>query len=215
MEDLKSTTRFDYSRFVAIAKDEASKTLEALKIPYEKVQGFLLVKGSNMIDMMGLLYKNPMGLIYGHTNVPNVSVVKDCPEAVLPTKARESDVGYDLTIIKLHKQISDNILMYDTGIKLQVPWGHYVEVYPRSSLSKTGWMLANSVGIIDSSYTGNIYVVLARSDPTTPELPLPFKGFQLVVRKQHHANFSLTEEDQLTETSRGTGGFGSTDSTAE
>lgn len=208
MEDLKSTTRFDYSRFLAIVQQEGNKTLEALKIPYEKVQGFLLVKGSNMIDMMGLLYKNPMGLIYGNTNIPNISVVKACPDAIVPTKARESDVGYDLTIIKFHKQISDDIFMYDTGIKLQVPWGHYVEVYPRSSLSKTGWMLANSVGIIDSSYTGNIYVVLSRSYPNTPDLPMPFKGFQLVVRKQHHANFVLT--DDLEETCRGEGGFGST-----
>ena len=209
MEELKSTTRFDYSAFVAIVKKEANKTLDVLKIPYENIQDYLLVKGCNMIDMLGLLYKNPMNIIYGHSNVPNIKVVKDCPEANMPTKARESDVGYDLTIIKLHKQISDNIIMYDTGIKLQVPFGHYVEVYPRSSLSKTGWMLANSVGIIDSSYTGNIYVVLSRSDPSTPELQLPFKGFQIIVREQRHANFMLS--DDIYETSRGDGGFGSTD----
>lgn len=208
MDELLKYTKFDYTSLIAIVQKEGTKLLDNLKIPYEKVQDIFIVKGSNMIDMLGFIHKNPMGVMYGQSNVPNIKVVKDCPEAVLPSRARESDVGYDLSIIKLHKKISENIFMYDTGIRLQVPWGYYVEVYPRSSLSKTGWMLANSVGIIDSSYTGNIYIVVTRNNENTPPLSLPFKGFQIIVRKQHHANFVLHEE--LAETSRGQGGFGST-----
>jgi dUTP pyrophosphatase len=97
--------------------------------------------------------------------------------------------------------------MYDTGIAVCPPDGYYTEVVPRSSLSKTGYMLANSVGIIDSSYRGSIKVVVT-GDESLKSLELPFKGFQLVVRKQYHANFA--EVDTIDETARGDGGFGST-----
>lgn len=209
MQDLlRKNIEFDYKIMVAKLHKDMRDALCSLKIPYEQIQEYLVVKGTNMIDMMGFLYKNPMLMIYGHTKVPTIKVVKDFPEAIVPFKVRESDVGYDLTIVKVHKKISDNIIMYDTGIKLQVPWGYYVEVLPRSCLSKTGWVLANSVGVIDSSYTGNIYVVLARIDCDCPELKLPFKGFQLIIRKQYHANMVCVES--ISETIRGKGGFGST-----
>jgi len=133
--------------------------------------------------------------------------------AVLPSKANESDVGFDLTIIKEHKVLRVGcVIMYDTGIKVQVPPGYYVEVVPRSSLSKTGWMLANSIGIIDNTYTGNILVALARIDKDAEELVMPFKGFQLIVREQ---SFPIVQdmtgqENLLPNTIRGEGGFGST-----
>jgi len=83
-----------------------------------------------------------------------------------------------------------------------------LEVVPRSSLSKTGWMLANSVGIIDPSYRGNIMVAVIKVDPNAQPLTLPFRGFQLVVRKQFHVD--MVNADELDETNRGHGGFGST-----
>lgn len=137
---------------------------------------------------------------------------KKCdPDAVIPTKAHPSDTGYDLTLIGMSKDMSrggQTIIMFDTGIAVCPPDGYYTEVVPRSSLSKTGFMLANSVGIIDASYRGSIKVVLT-GDDSLHSLQLPFKGFQLILRKLEEVE--AIEVDDLDETTRGTGGFGSTD----
>ena len=138
---------------------------------------------------------------------------KKCdPNAVIPTKAYPSDTGYDLTLIRVSKDMSipgfeQKIIMYDTGIAVCPPDGYYTEVVPRSSLSKTGYMLANSVGIIDASYRGSIKVVVT-GDNSLDDLSLPFKGFQLVLRKLEEVE--VVEVDDLDDTVRGDGGFGST-----
>ena len=139
---------------------------------------------------------------------------KKCAEdAVIPTKAYPSDTGYDLTITKLEKIIryptdpAMDVVMFDTGIAVACSEGYYTEVVPRSSLSKTGYMLANSVGIIDSSYRGSIKIVLT-GDKNLRNLQLPFKGFQLIIRKRIDAEVEVV--DELDETVRGDGGFGST-----
>ena len=132
-------------------------------------------------------------------------------DAVLPSKAYPNDAGYDLTLIKISKDMSRNrqtIIMFDTCIGVCPPDGYYTEVVPRSSLSKTGYMLANSVGIIDASYRGSIKVVLT-GDTSLPDLELPFKGFQLILRKLEDA--VVEEVNDLDTTARGDGGFGSTD----
>ena len=132
-------------------------------------------------------------------------------DAVIPSKAHPSDSGYDLTIIKVSKDMSrggQTIIMFDTCIAVCPPDGYYTEVVPRSSLSKTGYMLANSVGIIDASYRGSIKVVLS-GDESLRGLELPFKGFQLILRKLENAE--VIEVDDLDNTVRGDGGFGSSD----
>ena len=131
--------------------------------------------------------------------------------AVIPTKAHPSDTGYDVTLIRVSKDMSipgseQKIIMYDTGIAVCPPDGYYTEVVPRSSLTKTGYMLANSVGIIDSSYRGSIKVVVS-GDNSLDDLTLPFKGFQLILRKLEEAD--VVEVDDLDATVRGDGGFGS------
>ena len=138
-------------------------------------------------------------------------VFRSEPNAVIPTKAHPSDTGYDLTLIRMSKDMSrggQTIIMYDTGIAVCPPDGYYTEVVPRSSLSKTGYMLANSVGIIDASYRGSIKVVVT-GDNSLGGLSLPFKGFQLILRKLEEAD--VVEVDDLDVTVRGDGGFGSTD----
>ena len=131
--------------------------------------------------------------------------------AVIPTKAHPSDTGYDVTLIRVSKDMSipgseQKIIMYDTGIAVCPPDGYYTEVVPRSSLTKTGYMLANSVGIIDSSYRGSIKVVVS-GDNSLDDLTLPFKGFQLILLKLEEAY--VVEVDDLDATVRGDGGFGS------
>ena len=141
-----------------------------------------------------------------------IKCVRKYSDAVLPTKAHESDIGWDLVAIREHKVINENIIMYDTGIVTIPPKGYYIEILPRSSISKTGWMLANSVGTIDPEYRGNLYIVLTRVVKNMPKIELPFCNCQLVLRKIEKASLVEVTEEEIDITERGSGGFGSTGS---
>lgn len=140
---------------------------------------------------------------------PCVLFVRDDPNAMIPTKGTPLSVGYDLTAISVAKKIGSRTTLYDTGIKVQPPCGYYTEILPRSSLSKTGYMLSNSVGTIDPDYTGRLLIALTKVDDSLPDLELPFTRCQLILRKAEFYNMCDTEK--LEETVRGDGGFGSTD----
>ncbi len=142
------------------------------------------------------------------TNVIKVKKVDE--NAVIPTRATTGSVGYDLTAIKLYKRVSENTYLYDTGIQIAPPRGYYTEIVPRSSLIKTGYILANSIGVIDSDYRGNVMIALTKVDQSAPDLELPFTKCQLLVRKEE-IDFVFEPAETLEETVRGNGGFGSTD----
>lgn len=148
-------------------------------------------------------------LILSKNYKPTIKVVKTAPDAVIPSKAFEEDAGYDLTIIKKLKDFNSKTSLYDTGIKIEIDEGYYTEIIPRSSISKYGYILANNVGIIDNHYRGNLMIALTKIADDAPDIELPFKCCQLIVRKQIFSNlYEIT--DDLTETARNTGGFGST-----
>jgi dUTP pyrophosphatase len=134
--------------------------------------------------------------------------MKTHPDAVVPYKTRESDVGYDLTLIAVHKKVNEHVTLYDTGLKVKVANGYYLEIVPRSSIIKSGHIMANNIGIIDRSYEGNLYVALAKLGADVKDIELPYRGFQLILRKQVHGVFE--EMDFVDSSSRGSGGFGST-----
>ena len=130
------------------------------------------------------------------------------PEAVVPSKSRMSDVGWDLTAISKVKDINSTTVMLDTGIIVSPQLGYFSKIYPRSSLVKSGYMLANSVGIIDATYRDSLKICLVKVDPDAPALVFPFKCCQLIFEKQIHV--SMESVDVLEETARDVGGFGST-----
>ena len=205
----ESKALYHPTRGIYYKTNEVIEALAALNIKYvTPVEGQVGVIGFDYVDLVHML-----GLKVNTLPDPAIKVyaIKMAPGAIIPSKARGSDVGYDLTIIEKVKELSHGGVMYDTGIQMRVPWGHYLEILPRSSLSKTGWMLANSVGVIDPSYTGNLLVAVTRVNPDAPPLPLPFRGFQLVVRRQFEMDIcEMNAEDDTTVTARGAGGFGST-----
>lgn len=141
----------------------------------------------------------------------NIKVKKSDTNAVLPFKNNEEDVGYDLTIIKKSdKPPSGQTILYNTCIRVIPPEGYYTTVIPRSSIYKSGYILANSEGIIDPNYRGDIHVPLIKVDPTKPDLELPFRGFQLILKKFEKSFIVEDEEAFIEQTNRGEGGFGST-----
>lgn len=92
------------------------------------------------------------------TNVLPVKIAKLVKEAVIPTKANPTDAGLDLVAVS--KTVTDlgksGFIEYGTGLSIAIPYGYVGLLYPRSSISKTGLILANSVGVIDSGYRGEI-----------------------------------------------------------
>ena len=156
-----------------------------------------------------------------------LSFKKHSEDAIIPTKAGPNEIGFDLTITKIVKDIDyevvivratdkiikftkkSNTKIYDTGISVEPSKGLYVEIVPRSSLSKTGYMLTNSIGIIDPTYRGTLKVVLTKVEEGAPNLELPCKKFQLIPRRVIDVETRVV--DELSETERGDGGFGSTD----
>jgi dUTP pyrophosphatase len=143
---------------------------------------------------------------------PSVHFIRDDHRAVLPTKGTELSIGYDLTVIDTVKKFSEKTTLFDTGLKVTPPKGYYTEIVPRSSLSKTGYILANSVGIIDEDYRGRLMIALTKVDDSMPDLVPPFTRCQLILRKGYYYKVDdVTEYYKEDNTSRGSGGFGSTD----
>lgn len=134
--------------------------------------------------------------------------VKLNESAVAPSKVRASDAGYDLTLIRKIKQSGD-VTFYGTGLAMMPPDGYYLQLVPRSSISKTDYILANNIGIIDPTYRGEIIVALRKvsGDPNA-ELELPCRMVQVIPAPINHFDISLV--DNLVNTSRDSGGFGST-----
>lgn len=174
----------------------------------------------NAIDFLGHVYHREriighsfydkfIFLLTGQTHLDSCLVYRTCPEAVLPSQSRVTDAGHDLTIIKKVKNMTPKVSLYDTGLRVRVPHGYYTEIVPRSSLSKSGYMLANSIGVIDRGYHGNLLIALAKIDDEVPPLSLPFRCCQIIFRKQEFLRIEEIDID-LEETSRGAGGFGST-----
>jgi dUTP pyrophosphatase len=195
------------------------KVSDYSELPNELTDTSVTFNGTNAIDFLGRVYdgefpESPKYLSYLNLlglkgNMPQLLVFRTDDRAVLPTKARMSDVGYDLTIIKEFKKLTGNCTLYDTGIVVKPEYGYYTEIVPRSSLSKSGYILANSIGIIEQSYSGKLLVALIKVDKDSPDIELPYKCCQLIVRKQEYSQ--VQEVGTMFDiTDRGSGGFGST-----
>ncbi len=141
------------------------------------------------------------------TAYPQFKCVKTRPDAVLPTKLRASDAGYDLTVIERTKTVGD-VEFYDTGIKAQTTHGWWLMLAARGSITKTDYILANGVGVVDRTYTGNIIVALRKCRPEA-RLDLPCRIAQLIPMVSVHLG-SAVVVDELESTDRAEGAFGST-----
>jgi dUTP pyrophosphatase len=129
------------------------------------------------------------------------------PTAVMPKRATDGAAGFDLTAVTC-KYGDNGKVFYDTGIAVEIPAGYVGLVFQRSSVHKTGLMLCNAVGVIDADYRGSIqFVFRVGYGGCSPYKPGDRIG-QLVIVQNPQIEF--VESDKLSETARGTGGYGST-----
>jgi dUTP pyrophosphatase len=134
-----------------------------------------------------------------------VKIKKLSPEAVIPTYAKDGDAGMDLVITDIKGENKYDIT-YGFGISMEIPEGFMGLVFPRSSIRKTDLVLSNAVGVIDSGYRGEIQATFKRTGLQKYEIG--DRGAQIIIMP--HPIVDFVEVDELTNTERGEGGFGST-----
>lgn len=140
-----------------------------------------------------------------------INVKKLNENAVLPTYGSEFAAGADLYAC-MDEAITINpheTVMIHTGLAMEIPAGYAGLIYPRSGLaSKRGLAPANKVGVVDPDYRGEFMVALHNHSDIPQSIEPKERIAQLVITPYITADFELT--DELSETVRGTGGFGST-----
>ena len=128
------------------------------------------------------------------------------PNAVMPKQGTSGAAGFDLTAVNIEGK--ETTLKCDTGIAVEIPPGYVGLLFPRSSVCKTGLSLANGVGVIDQDFRGSISLVFYKNTQCiVPYWPGDRIG-QLMIVPIPEVEF--VEADELSETERGSGGYGST-----
>lgn len=141
----------------------------------------------------------------------NIPVVRDNPELELPAHAKPGDAGVDLrAAVDVTLAAGGGRALVATGISIAIPDGYAGFLQPRSGLAlEHGVTVLNSPGLIDSGYRGELKVLLVNTDPSTPFMVRRGERIaQLVIQGYQRLNF--VEVDQLPDSDRGHGGFGST-----
>lgn len=134
------------------------------------------------------------------------------PDAVTPTYAKDGDAGLDLTAITVTENLGVPYIEYGTGIAVEIPNGYVGLIFPRSSVSKLeNFYLKNSVGVIDSGYRGEIKLRFHKEKSElypSERYEVGDKIGQLIILP--YPTIYLEEVEELSNTERGEGGFGST-----
>lgn len=163
------------------------------------------------------------------TFYPTIRVKRVNPDAPLPTKAHPTDAAYDLCAMEDVTLRPGEFKMVGSGLAFAIPQGWCGAVYPRSGLGCKGLVLKNTVGIIDSHYRGEVMLPLFNNNPThwwewcydkffprehgghEPKGTIHIhKGDRVAqMRIELVPESTMQEVDELDETDRNQGGFGS------
>jgi dUTP pyrophosphatase len=137
-----------------------------------------------------------------------VKIKKLHNNAVIPQYAKAGDAGMDLVATEVTDGYGFSVT-YGTGLAMEIPEGFVGLVFPRSSIRKYDISLTNCVGVIDSGYRGEIQATFRK------EAGIPSKRYevgdkiaQMIILPYPAIEF--VEVDELSDTERGAGGFGST-----
>lgn len=133
------------------------------------------------------------------------------PGAVMPRRAHKSDAGFDLVAVSGGWVEAERVYVYHTGLAFEIPEGYVGLVFPRSSVAKKDLVLSNCVGVIDSGYRGEVLAKFGLANRPQVEDPIYRGGdriVQLVIMKL--PDVEMVEVEELSESDRGEGGYGST-----
>ena len=143
-----------------------------------------------------------------------VKIKKLNESAVIPKYSKAGDAGMDLVATSKETDKYGNIV-YGTGLAFEIPKGYVGLLFPRSSISKYDMNLTNSTGVLDSGYRGEVFFKFKRPSRFTNDFNDDCSIYnvgdrigQIIIIPYPQIEFEEVEE--LSETDRGTGGFGST-----
>ena len=150
-----------------------------------------------------------------------VKIKKLHPNAVIPQYAKAGDAGMDLVATSIISDTPTHVT-YGTGLAMEIPEGFVGLVFPRSSIRKTTLALSNSVGVVDSGYRGELQAtfnklngseqfydeVKATTGLSNTLYSVGDRIAQIIILPYPQIEF--TEVEELSNTERGEGGFGST-----
>lgn len=138
-----------------------------------------------------------------------INIKKLNPKAILPKTATKGSACFDLYSCEEFSLFNGYFHMVRTGIAMEIPDGHHVEIYIRSSLAKRGIIIPNATAIIDSDFRGEVVVLLYGLFMKDHEVfPVGARIAQGRLVKNIDTEFVLT--NVLSDTARGVGGLGST-----
>jgi dUTP pyrophosphatase len=140
-----------------------------------------------------------------------IKIKKLRPDVEIPSYAHgpKEDAGMDLRAAEPFTVFPNSPVVVSTGLSIELQPGYEAQIRPRSGLAaKHGITVVNSPGTIDPSYRGEIKVILMTSKPEAVSFGAGERIAQMVVSKYEPVEF--VEVQDLGDSSRGTGGFGST-----
>jgi len=138
-----------------------------------------------------------------------VSIKKINESAIIPSYAHEDDAGVDLYSTEDYVLNPGQIVLVSTGIRIAIPLGYEGQTRPKSGLAlKHGITICNSPGTIDSGYRGEVRVIVINHGNEEFKIIKGMKIAQMIFNKVEKVEFEEVEE--LDDTKRGEGGFGST-----
>lgn len=138
-----------------------------------------------------------------------VNFKKLTADAQLPVKGSEHAACYDVYATSITAN-GDGIATYGLGFATEIPYGWRGVIVPRSNISKHPWVLANSVGIVDSDYRGEWMVKFKCVSDEVKALPYAVGDRVAQIYFEKNVDVAFAEVEELDQTVRGEGGFGST-----
>lgn len=136
-----------------------------------------------------------------------INFIKLHEDAVTPKRAHDTDAGFDLVATECGFDKTE-MFICKTGIAVEIPPGYFGAIFPRSSIRNTPLILSNCVGVIDSGYRGEITFSFRWHAHAGDEYKAGDRIGQIVILPLPEVEFE--EVLVLSDSQRGTGGFGST-----
>ena len=175
-----------------------SKIVDILKKAFDYA-----IQGESMGDINSLLEQ---------IDEVKVKVWREHESVKLPTYAKSGDACMDVYVDSVETKPEGRVC-YHTGLHFKLPEDYEMEIRPRSSNTKTIAVMQNAPGTLDEGYTGELMIVhrnLEYSRVAIPQYAVGDRCAQILVRRREHIVWDeVSSVQELGNTERGSGGFGS------
>lgn len=139
-----------------------------------------------------------------------VKIKKLGPSAVIPTYSKDGDAGMDLTAVSKNWDSDNGVWVYGTCLSFEIPKGYVGLLFQRSSVFKQQLILSNAVGVLDSGYRGEVLFKFRETHDYEFENAYEVGDRVGQIMILPYPQIEFEEVFELSDSERGTGGYGST-----